>query len=306
MHVAIGIIKHLYCVHISCLEMSTCNSFWTELGESETHAVCVPHALVEKIDLNLITCSFLVPSTEYSLTFFPSNRSLFFSTLPWQGGEQDISMQRMYVSPAHLHFSVNNPFCEYLWTDSFEIAFWIRLFRMGLFCLPHDTIVLIPNPISRFCFDLAKPISWNVGKKMKPNEFSLHVFESAQKLREAIILCREYHGEGGWLTDEFIRNIHLMRDEMKFHVFELVEVRSRKIAAISIGYRYGNAFMDFTACTPIRDKRAAGKQLLMEESKWLASQGVELWYLGFQLPYMQTLSDDALLLSRSEFAFQWS
>lgn len=65
-----------------------------------------------------------------------------------------------------------------------------------------------------------------------------------------------------WINSAFISNIEEMVElcpRIEFVVFRLFEKSSGSTASCSIGYRAGNAFMDFTACTPLRDKRSCGR-----------------------------------------------
>lgn len=202
---------------------------------------------------------------------------------------------------------------EYFFTYDRSVEFWHTLLSLGLFVLDGPEYVLIPNPKQRFCFDLfQKPIKWRVNIKWMI-DFDFHAIpDDTEELRASLCLCRDIHsrrsGSSSWITQLFIDNICSMVNQYKdlqFIVFKVVEKRSGQTAAVSIGYRYKNSFMDFTACTVIRDKRSAGKLVMVAEAQYLQDHSISLWYLGFKLPYMDSLSRDSLSLQRRDFQCRW-
>lgn len=305
-------------MHVVFLGMLTCNSFVASLPLGDDLVEVQDGPVELRLSESIALIAGLAPDTEYTLTSFPSRNRQVFRTLKWEKSPLvPLDMRRMYISPKEngkflpLHVSG-----EYLWTDSFQYEFWAQIFRHGMFCLPHGAIVLVPNPVERFCFLLdSREIRWHTNRRMKRDAFTFSVTNCSSSgmellkkvLDEGLRVCAAMHGDG-WITEEFISNISLIVEncsDLDFHVFRLIEIASGKTAAWSLGFRYRSSFMDFTACTPIRDKRSAGKILLIKESRWLKANGVKLWYLGFELPYMVGLSEDAQRLSRSEFQAKW-
>ena len=264
---------------------------------------------------------FLTPGTEYTISFTePGSQSIGFTTLPWADGrppsELPIPQILGYVSedyPLEILMCIYHAFPgDYLITIAQSASFWVTLLRLGLFALDSEEgLVTIPNPVEKFCFDLTKTISWNVKEKYIP-EFEFVVSSEISELAETLGLCSQWHSThkntGSWLTHTCIVNLCRMAQgipEFQFLVFKLVEKKSGEIASVSLGYKLGDNFMDYTACTPIRDKRSAGKLLLKLECDYLRSQGVKLWYLGYNLDYMASLSPDSVLLDRHTFTNLW-
>ena len=271
---------------------------------------------------------FLLPNTTYELRLLPSNKIFRVTTKQWDREYVfPVPVIACFVYPGSHPVWVQDSLIvespeEYFYSDSFDPIFWSFLFKQGLFALPHGDVVLIPNPTRKFVFDLRRPLAWNVGRRMRrsADEFQFNVVSRESlgasyelKLTELIRLCGDWHTRNGkthstWIDERFLQAISAISEngsEIDFHAFTLTETKTNRIAAVSIGYMYAHAFMDFTACTLLRDQRSAGKQLLVHQSDFLVSRGVALWYLGFKLPYMDSLSSAGAELSRSDFQSLW-
>lgn len=269
---------------------------------------------------------FLVPGTRYRLSLKESGAGLTVTTRAWSRSFMfPVSVMSLFVCPeSHPEviwrdLIVRSP-DEYFYSDSFDTSFWAWLFKRGLFALPHDDVVLIPNPAKKFAFDLTRPVTWHVSRRMRKSGFVFSVIARDKsgslfdtELLSLIQACAEWHTRNGtskstWIDPAFIHNVQCMLEtcpEINFQAFTVTDTTSGKIAAISIGYKYRDAFMDFTACTLVRDNRSAGKQILIRQCEYLQARGVKLWYLGFKLPYMDSLSRDAREFSRAEFQSVW-
>ncbi|KAF4670449.1 hypothetical protein FOL47_002037 [Perkinsus chesapeaki] len=130
------------------------------------------------------------------------------------------------------------------------------------------------------------------------------------------IVCALYHekvNQGTWLDDRCLDALLAIRDDpgssdhLRFIAWELRDAETGNIAALSMGFILGSVFHDFTASTPIRDHRSAGRLLLRVEGHMLSLIGVKLWYLGFPMPYMRETLDDfgGRCVPRSEFVQIW-
>ncbi|KAF4672670.1 hypothetical protein FOL46_008638 [Perkinsus olseni] len=205
---------------------------------------------------------------------------------------------------------------EYLWSDTWSYRFWRGMFSLGLFALPHKETILIPHPRERYCVDLpSNPEAWVRGKKMRKygNSFQLSV---NMDFEMDLTLCALYHekvNQGTWLDDRCLDVLLMMREDpggpqdLRFVAWELRDVATGNIAALSMGFILGSVFHDFTASTPIRDHRSAGRILLQVEGHMLTLLGVKLWYLGFPMPYMRETLDDlgGRCVPRAEFIAKW-
>jgi hypothetical protein len=110
---------------------------------------------------------------------------------------------------------------DYLFTEDRSVSFWARLFRLGLFALDDD-IVVIPNPRKRFCFDLESNVDWKVDRKYM-SDFELVV--ESKEIGKYLCMCREMH-ESTWISDKFIANIAEMVErvsDLEFIVFIFIE-----------------------------------------------------------------------------------
>lgn len=263
---------------------------------------------------------FLIPGTRYCLHL----KSGALEYLETSNASISYSLEslHLYASPLHLQKPVADLVIlhspeEYLWTDSYDAEFWTRLFSKGLFALPHAQMVLVPNPFRKYAIELDCEAFFRKSKSMKELsfEFSPLVVDAKHisELKCCLIECRNWHVRFGksrssWITSKFIETVSEMVGEsnkVKFHIFKLIDIDSGQVAALSLGFRKGNAFMDFTACTLKRDKRSCGKLLLALQGEWLKSNGVQLWYLGFKLAYMQSVSHSFRELDRSTFQKLW-
>jgi hypothetical protein len=263
---------------------------------------------------------FLVPGVEYSLTVHPANPVIKVKTRRWIDGRAThllpIEQLTGFVAEDYpkniLREILLKSKDEYLLTISSSAAFWSRLFQLGLFALDsEDGVVVVPNPTQKFCFNLARDVRWKVREKWS-DDFEFRVSDEMREVVEGIRLCRDWHASNKtgstWITNRFMENIveiSRISPEIKFVIFSLIDKKTGAVASVSVGYRFGANFMDFTACTPVRDNRSPGKLLLKRECEYLRSQGVKLWYLGFKLGYMDSLSEDSLLLSRCDFQEFW-
>ncbi|KAF4748503.1 hypothetical protein FOZ63_011296 [Perkinsus olseni] len=205
---------------------------------------------------------------------------------------------------------------EYLWSDTWSYRFWRGMFSLGLFALPHKETILIPHPRERYCVDLpSNPEAWVRGKKLRKyaNSFQLSV---NMDFEMDLTLCALYHekvNQGTWLDDRCLDVLLMMREDpggpqnLRFVAWELRDVATGNIAALSMGFILGSVFHDFTASTPIRDHRSAGRILLQVEGHMLTLLGVKLWYLGFPMPYMRETLDDlgGRCVPRAEFITKW-
>ena len=289
------------------MEELTCNSCVVKLPFGDTFASLSGFAVIEykTVGTTLCLCFYLNSETRYELTSFPSETVFEFTTLV--GPENAI----FYVGHAHTFLCTDCPYGDYLWTDSYDVKLWERLFVCGLFCLPHGDIVLIPNPRNRFCFDLDQPIVW---RKLRGKcDFGLRVhsvaisgLDSFKNFFQMVLrTCANAHKDT-WITDEFVRVVTAMVGGIiDFHVFELLV--DGAAVAYSVGYQCGGTgFMDFTACTLVRSKSSFGKRLILAQCEWLQNHGVRLWYLGFELEYMRNLCvQGAKVLSRAQFQLRW-
>lgn len=264
---------------------------------------------------------YLFPQTQYIVKFDDQVKT--FRTAAWPASVYPLMNPALYLpetvsewSPALVRDIIIYSPDEYFWTSTFSVKLWEFLFQNGLFALPHDFSVLVPNPKEKFCIDLSASSVLNPKRfrGIETTEFRVDIISrnSSAILVEMLNLCAEWHTKLGkskstWINSEFISNIKDMLElcpRIEFVVFRLVEKASGSTASCSIGYRAGNAFMDFTACTPLRDKRSCGKALLMYEAEYLRSRGIQLWYLGFKLPYMDNMPGKQVY-NRGDFQTAW-
>jgi hypothetical protein len=201
---------------------------------------------------------------------------------------------------------------DYLFTVHASVEWWARLLRLGVFVLDEESLVTVPNPSKKFCFLLDASPELAQNKWLDVFAFSVHT--DTESMIEGLLACKKWHTRFGkckstWITDRFIKifadisNSHYCSD-IQFYTFKLTERNTNKVASWSLGYRYRNSFMDYTACTPIRDKRSAGKLLIRCEREFLQSSGVKLWYLGLELSYMSSLQG-GIQLDRETFQSLW-
>ena len=270
-------------------------------------------------DEEYIVGLFLRPSAEY-IVKLSSGSLLKFNTL---NSPFNPEISRTFITMPHIETPrIVGPLIihcheEYFWTTNFDACFWEKLFIKGLFVLPHgDNAALVPNPKLKFAMHIDTDTrSYKKQKKWKIDSFDFTCTQNLlPQLEYSLLQCRNWHIQFGrtnssWISDKFVQVISEIvgghSPRIKFHVFQLLERDSGKLAAVSIGYRIGNAFMDFTACTLIRDKRSSGRLLLALQGDWLKSQGVKLWYLGFKLGYMESISDNFQEYDRSTFQQLW-
>jgi hypothetical protein len=85
--------------------------------------------------------------------------------------------------------------------------------------------------------------------------------------------------------------------------FTLVDETTAEILAASLGYALGENFHDFSAATFVKDERSLGRSLLRLQRRALSQAGFKLWYLGFEIPYMQELNGRGV--DRAEFFDKW-
>ncbi len=263
-----------------------------------------------KIEFSVIC---LLPSSVYSLSL-DDHPPITIQTLPFPVTPRSLEFVVSFVSPAHrlLPFIQDDFPLDCLYTDCMDRRFWSRLLRLGLFALPSDRsgIVAIPNPRARFCIDLSVETTYSRRftrlylSAVDGFDFRVHPNDES-RLTDSLHLCRAWHKSHSgstWITDSFMSSILQLIGDFQFVVFELIDRSTGDVAAVSIGFGSADFFMDFTACTPLRDSRSAGKILMRRECDWLQSAGYRLWYLGFQLQCMRDLFKNPRILSRSEFA----
>lgn len=163
-------------------------------------------------------------------------------------------------------------------------------------------------------------ICWNWSNKMRKRDFRF-VVESGdtigahamkRTMKESLELIASHYDICTWINDLFIRNtVSLISDDenssIQYYIFKLFG-GDNDLLSISVGYKFGNSFMDFTAATFKRDKTSCGKILLFNQGEFLKNKlGIKLWYLGFKIPYMETLvrDDSAVELDREKFQNLW-
>jgi len=179
-----------------------------------------------------------------------------------------------------------------------------------LFALPMGRGTFLPNPKQRFCLDLRKPsLKFLSSKAVRRviGEFDLVVKTS---LKNDLAIARRYHEEqhgSTWLNESLIALLDQLsttkRDQVQLYSFSLVEKSSGRTTASSFGFRRGNVFEDFTACTLLRDKRSCGAVLNRVVGALLREAGIALWYWGYEVPYMNEYrkSQGAGEVSRQDF-----
>jgi hypothetical protein len=173
-----------------------------------------------------------------------------------------------------------------------------RIMCYMLFALPHEypwgKVVILPNPVSRFCIDLRLPQrDWFRNKKMKKfaDEFTLVV---KTDLRSDLRIAKSYHESisgSTWITDELIDLLQSIscgaRDALQCFSFSLVTKCNGEVAAACLGFACGGVYQDYTMCTPVRDRRSCGSMLSRIVCAILQQMGIHVWYWGYRMPYME-------------------
>uniref|UniRef100_A0A0G4HL77 Uncharacterized protein n=1 Tax=Chromera velia CCMP2878 TaxID=1169474 RepID=A0A0G4HL77_9ALVE len=148
---------------------------------------------------------------------------------------------------------------------------------------------------------------WRRNKKLRKVGPSLRMTVNC-RVKEALERAKEYHqaDKGGtWLNEQLIDRLTEMsaesggerRDGLQVLIFELWEPGrggegagdggKPELVAASCGYKVGSVFHDFTFMTLKKDGRSLGGCLTRAVGECLERCGYDLWYWGFQLPYMQ-------------------
>jgi hypothetical protein len=174
-----------------------------------------------------------------------------------------------------------------------------RMMRCMLFALPHHfpwgPVVILPNPVDRFCLDLRHrpPQNWFRNRKFQKHarDFILVV---KTDLRSDLCMAKAYHESmsgGTWITSEMIELLQEIscsrRDVVQCFSFSLVTKSSGETAAACLGFACGGVYQDYTMCTPLRDHRSCGSLLSRMVGAILQQIGVNIWYWGYRMPYMQ-------------------
>jgi hypothetical protein len=161
------------------------------------------------------------------------------------------------------------------------------------FCFPSGNVVILPNPVSRFCLDLRSPKEWLRNKKIKKHIDDFAVVMKTS-LRADLRIAKAYHeSKNGstWITDELIDSLQDIsssaRDSVQCFSFSLVLKSSGQTAAACLGFACGAVYQDFTMCTPLRDHRSCGSMLSRIVCGILQQMGIQLWYWGYRMPYME-------------------
>jgi len=291
--------------------------------------------------------SFMIPGFHCDLIIGCGCRRRTITPKTWSGDPRiPPQLQRDYISEQHVGteplvhgaFSSSPHVPNYLWTDCTDPQFWKHLYDLGLFTLPSDqypfTFILVPNPEKKFAIHMSPGTvnDWNWSRKMRSvvSNYDFVVMSSVQtcgsvekmkqELRESLTACAEFHTlrSSTWINEIFIENSCSLvgSGDVDYHVFKLADKVSGGIVAISIGYKHLRSFMDFTAATFVRSSASLGKILMYMQGDYLRNTlGVKLWYLGFKLPYMESLVravsiDNSNLTAkefdRQEFQALWS
>jgi hypothetical protein len=275
----------------------------------------------------------MIPGYTYELELKPSGQRVRVSTLVWNGDRRiPPPLTREYIGPEHVGkepllsivFQNSDSLPEFMWTDCKDPKFWAYLYSRGLFTLPYDEypFIHIPNPRKKFCLDLARD-GWRWKWPRKKTNVKIKLASVAtigieamrNELAQSLHACAEFHirrKRSTWINDLFVHNSIELVEKVDFHVFTLVDSVSDEILAISIGYKHGWGFMDYTAATYVKSPASYGRVLMFHQGDFLKyNLGVKLWYLGFKLPYMTQLvekrdgMDIAREWDRVEFQSAW-
>lgn len=193
-----------------------------------------------------------------------------------------------------------------------------RIMQFMLFALPHDyptgKVVILPNPMSRFCIDLrlppdGPPKDWFRSKKLKKHANDFSIIVKTDDLRSDLCTAKAYHeSKNGstWITDELIELLQDIscgaRDTVQCFSFSLIEKSSGELAAACFGFACGGVYQDYTMCTPMRNHRSCGSLLSRIVCAILQQMGIHLWYWGYRMPYMEEyVSYGARDFDRQEF-----
>jgi hypothetical protein len=270
---------------------------------------------------NTTSVSLMIPGVTYRMTTI-HGEDIWITCPAWPYSfTLPLTVQRAFVTPEHTEPLVSAAFTsdnaeEYLYTNSRDINFWVRLYTLGLFTLPSSSLIAIPNPREKFCLIL--PCAWNMSRKMLKCRSTEFIVESTESLglerfkesMESALRRLASHYPSTWITPLFIKNTISIIDQQKidYYIFKLFDCEV--LVSISIGFRHKTSFMDFTAATFLREKHSYGKILMFKQGDWLHDHvKIRCWYLGFQLPYMTTLvADDkaARKLTREQFQILWN
>lgn len=162
--------------------------------EDTSYHVVVRDAAVEFL--------YLFPQTRYTVKL--DDQFLTFRTAAWPVSVYPLMNPALYLpdtvvewSPALVRDIIINSPDEYFWTSTFSVKVWEFLFENGLFALPHDFSVLVPNPKDKFCVDLSassvmKPKRF---RGIETTEFRVDIISrtSSAILVEMLNLCAEWH-----------------------------------------------------------------------------------------------------------------
>jgi hypothetical protein len=182
----------------------------------------------------------------------------------------------------------------FLIVEELTLSVFEKVLEDVLFALPMPRGgVFLPNPQRRFCLDLrSRSQNWFRNKKVRRHagDFELSVKTS---FKTELVAARLYHMENKgstWLTDGLISLLDELsqtrRARVQLYCFALVEKTTGATAACSFGFLSGNIFEDFTASTLIKDYRSPGAILNRLVGSLLQSIGVDLWYWGYEVDYM--------------------
>ena len=191
-----------------------------------------------------------------------------------------------------------------------------RIMSFMLFALPHEypgqSLVIMPNPISRFCIDLRArsetPPDWFRNKKFQKYAGGFTVVVKTDLLSD-LCIAKAYHESmrgGTWITAGLIDLLQGIsrgaRDVVQCFSFSLVEKSSGETAAACLGFASGGVYQDYTMCTPKRDHRSCGSLLSRIVCAILQQVGIAIWYWGYRMPYMDEYTAyGARAFSRREF-----
>ncbi len=176
-----------------------------------------------------------------------------------------------------------------------------RIMCCMLFALPHEvpwgSVVVMPNPVSRYCIDLRvtpdrPPVNWFRSRKFQKyaRDFTLVV---KTDLRSDLQVAKSYHESrsgGTWITDELMQLLQLVsgsRDVVQCFSFSLVTKSGGETAAVCLGFACGGVYQDYTMCTPLRDHRSCGSLLSRIVCAVLQQIGIDVWYWGYRMEYME-------------------
>ena len=219
----------------------------------------------------------------------------------------------LHVAPSdtNLSWTVNAP-GDWLWTGSWSPTLVEQLYRAALFTLPDgdgaegEALLMIPNPVNRYCIDLRRDAKWNKSQTMRASrlaKFRLSV--NADFGASLTALMRGHDSRGGtWFTAEllamFKRMLAAENDRgaagdqatgtISHRVFELWDTTDEaapELLAVTAGFGVGCCFHDYSMFTLVRDQRSAGSVLTKTVAHALKSCGYSLWYWGYKGDYME-------------------